>query len=501
MGEFYDKLTARLKDIHNLEMAAAVLEWDQQVNMPPQGAEARGDQLATLSRMKHELFIADETQHLVEQAAHEVNGVSYDSTEASLLRVVQHDLEQATKLPAEHVAEISRVTTVAHNIWAAARANNDFQSFESTLQQILDLTLQSADYLGYESNPYDALLDSYDRGMTTERVKSLFDGHKAELVDLISAISEVEDRVSDEVVHREFDLEKQRDFGQRMVTAFGFDFERGRQDVAVHPFMINFSRDDVRITTRFEHNFLNPALFGTMHEAGHGMYEQGISESLGGTVLAQGTSLSVHESQSRMWENLVGRSKGFWEWAYPQLQATFPDTLRDVDMETLYKASNKVEPSFIRVEADEATYNLHIMLRFELENDLINGRVHVADLPKEWNERFEAFLGIIPPTNKLGVLQDVHWSAGLIGYFPTYALGNLLSVQYYNAALQQHPNIPDEIASGKFDTLLTWLNENIHQHGRKYTTDELTKRATGQEMDSAPYIAYLRTKFGEIYDL
>jgi carboxypeptidase Taq len=238
-----------------------------------------------------------------------------------------------------------------------------------------------------------------------------------------------------------------------------------------------------------------------MHETGHGLYEMGVREELEGTLLSQGTSLGVHESQSRMWENLVGRSEGFWSWALPKLKETFPDQLGDVNLRAFYKAINKVEPSYVRVEADEATYNLHIMLRFEIENDMINGRVRVADLPREWNERFEAFLGLIPPTNALGVLQDIHWSMGGIGYFATYALGNLLSAQYYNTALKAHPQITDEIASGKFDTLLGWLRENIHQHGRKFTSDELTRRITGQSITSKPYIAYLQDKFSDIYDL
>ncbi|HRF96017.1 MAG TPA: carboxypeptidase M32, partial [Aggregatilineales bacterium] len=295
-------------------------------------------------------------------------------------------------------------------------------------------------------------------------------------------------------------VDAQRAFSLQVLNAIGFDFERGRLDIAVHPFEINFSRNDVRITTRYDENWLNPALFGSMHEAGHGMYEQGVAPALDGGWLGSGTSLSVHESQSRLWENLVGRSKGFWTWALPIFKQHFPH-MAHVTLDELYKAINMVERSFIRVEADEATYNLHIMLRFELENDLLNGRVAIKDLPREWNGRFEQFFGITPPSDALGVLQDVHWSAGLIGYFPTYALGNLLSVQYFNQAVKDNPSIPSEIENGKFDTLLTWLQTNIHQHGRKFNTDELTKHVTGEGINSAPYIAYLQKKFGDIYGL
>ncbi len=495
-----DALKQRLATINDINQATAVLGWDQQVNMPPGGAEARGRQLGTLSQLAHEMFVAEETQRLLEEASAEIGDGDYESDDASLVRVVRQDLEQSTKIPAQLVAEIARVTTMAHETWANARAENDFAAFAPALQNVLDLTLKVAEHLGYNENPYDALVDMYDRGMTTDQITAIFDGHRGELVELIAAVSEVADRVDDSPVHQHFDQDRQRTFALWVVEQFGFDFQRGRQDIAVHPFATSFSRNDVRLTTRFEDDFLNPALFGLMHEAGHGMYEQGVGTSLESTPLANGTSLSVHESQSRMWENIVGRSKGFWSWALPKLKETFSQ-LSDVSLDDFYRAINKVERSFIRVEADEATYNLHIMLRFELENDLVNGRVKVADLPKEWNNRFEAFFGIVPPTDALGVLQDVHWSAGSIGYFPTYALGNLLSVQYYNQAVKEHPSILDEIASGKFDTLHNWLVENIHQHGRKFTTDELTRRITGESMQSGPYIEYLKTKFSEVYGL
>jgi carboxypeptidase Taq len=501
MTEKYQQLVAHLGEVHNLNMASSILHWDQQTQMPPGGAEARASQMATLTRIAHELFIGEETARLLEDAASERNGTDYDSNEASMIRVVKQDYDEATKVPAEFMAELTRVTALAHEVWAKARANNDFKSFQSTLEHIFELTIQQAEYLGYKDHPYDALIGLYERGITTAQVKQIFDTHKPQLVELIAAIGKHTDRVSDAVLHQSFEIEKQREFALEVVKAFGFDFERGRQDIAVHPFCTHFSRNDVRITTRFSPDFLNPALFGMMHEAGHGLYELGSDPSLEGSPLAGGASLGVHESQSRMWENIVGRSRAFWSWALPRLQAKLPSQLSGVDLDTFYKAINKVQRSFIRVEADESTYNLHIMLRFEIETELLAGQIKVADLPKIWNERFEAYLGIVPPTDTLGVLQDVHWSSGLIGYFPTYALGNLLSAQYYNKAIQQHPSIPDEIAEGKFDTLLKWLVENIHRHGRKYTSDELTRRITGESIQSRDYIQYLQTKYGEIYGL
>lgn len=499
MGEKYNTLKHYLGELRNISDAASVLGWDQQVNMPPGGAPARARQLATLSRLQHEMLTSDELGRLIEDAGTEVHGVDYDSEEASMLRVAQYEYQRATRIPVDLVVEMTQATTLAHEVWAKARQNNDYKAFQPTLERLIDLARQAAEHLGYEGNPYNALLDQYERGATFDQIKAIFDGHKQQLVDLISAISEAE-QVDDGPVRQMFDIQKQREFGLWVVENFGFDFSRGRQDIAVHPFATSFSVNDVRITTRFNDDFLNPALFGLMHEAGHGMYEAGVSPDLEGTLLANGTSLGVHESQSRLWENIVGRSLGFWQWAYPKLQATFPQ-LSDVSLEAFHRAVNKVAPSYIRVEADEATYNLHIMLRFELENDMLNGNIDFNTLPDEWNQRFESFLGVTPPTDSVGVLQDVHWSAGLIGYFPTYALGNLLSVQYYNQAVADHPSIPDEITQGKFDTLLGWLQTNIHQHGRKFTASELTQRITGTDIDSAPYMTYLNEKFGRIYGL
>lgn len=501
MGEKIQELSTRLQQISDLGNSLAVLGWDQEVMMPEGGTRPRARQLSTLARIRHEMATSEELGDLIEAAGKEVEGASYDSDEAALIRSAKHDYEQDMKLPVEFVAKAAQLTSEAQAIWAKARATNDFKSFEPTLEKLFEMARQQADFLGYTDHPYDALINQYERGMTTAEVARIFNAHKPDLIELIAAIGEVEDRVSDAVLRREYDIDKQRQFGLWVIEKFGFDFTRGRQDISTHPFCTSFSRNDVRITTRFYKDFLNPSLFGMMHEAGHGMYEQGVAESLDGTPLGGGTSLGVHESQSRMWENVVGRSKGFWSWAYPQLRQTFAGVLDDTDVDSFYKAINTVKRQFIRVEADELTYNLHIMLRFELECDLLSGAVKVSELPQVWNDRFEQFFGIRPPTDTLGVLQDVHWSAGLIGYFPTYALGNLLSMQYYNTALAQHPALPDEIAAGKFDTLLTWLNTNIHQHGRKYTSAELTQRVTGGQIDPAPYVAYLQDKFTAVYGL
>jgi carboxypeptidase Taq len=500
MGKQYDALVARLREIHNVEMAATVLSWDQSTQMPPGGAEARAGQLATLSKIAHNMFTSDETGQLLEDAASEVSDDEYNSDASSMVRVIQEDYDEGTKIPTEWVTEFTQLTSMADGIWAKARQDKDFSQFQPSLERIVEMVRQKTELLGYEDHPYSALLNQYERGVTTTQVKQIFDDHKAGLIELIAAINANSDNVDDSILHRPYDTDKQRTFGLKMIEAFGFDFSRGYQAVSVHPFCTHFSSNDVRITTRFDPDFLNTSIFGMMHEAGHGMYEQGMGQNLEGTPLASGTSLGIHESQSRMWENLVGRSKGFWSWALPQLKEVYPH-LESVDLNTFYKAINKSAPSFIRVEADEVNYNLHIILRFEIEMDLITGNLAVKDAPEVWNTKFNEFFGITPTDDAQGVLQDVHWSYGIQGYFPTYALGNLLSVQFYNKAVQAHPNIPSDIANGKFDTLLTWLNTNIHQHGRKLTSDELTKQVADESIQSRDYLDYLTTKFSEIYEL
>lgn len=499
--ENLNALKARMADIVNIGYAASVLSWDQQTYMPPGAAHARASQLATLSKLGHEMFIADETARLIEAAATDVAGMEQDSDEASIVRVTQEDYERATKLPADWVAEFAKLTTLAHESWVKARQENDYETFRPTLEQIFDMCRQRADYLGYEEHMYDALLDRFEPGMKSSKVAEVFSNLREDLVPFAAQIFEQQDSVSAEPLHRDFDVEKQHQFGLMVAEQLGYDLNRGRQDEVVHPFCTSFSRNDVRITTRFDKNFLNPALFGTIHETGHALYEQGISPSLEGTALASGVSLGIHESQSRLWENVIGRSYGFWKVFYGKLQETYAGVLDDVALDDFWRAINKVQPSLIRVEADEVTYPLHIMLRFELEMDIISGNLNLKDAPDAWNAKFEQYLGITPPTDTVGILQDVHWSSGIIGYFPTYALGTLLSTQLYEAALRDHPELPNEIESGKFDTILHWMNTHIHQHGRKFKPADLIRRATGQDLDHKAYMRYLQNKYSQIYSL
>ncbi len=501
MAEALAKLKERLGEVTSLAQINALLEWDMQVKMPPAGSEARARHMSVLSKLIHQMFTSDETGRLMDSAEREGNGLPRGSNDASLLRVARRDYDRERKLPSDLVAEITRATALAHEVWVKARAGNDFKSFIPSLKHIVELKIRAAECYGYTDHIYDALLDAYEPGLKTADVAKMFSDLRLELVPLVRAIGERVDMVDDSVLHQDFDVDKQREFAELVVKKFGYDFNRGRQDPTVHPFATSFSRNDVRITTRFDPEWLNPALFGTLHEAGHGIYEQGIDEDLEGSILTGGVSLGAHESQSRLWENIIGRSRGFWTYFFPILQSYFPKQFGGVDLETFYRAINRVEPSFIRVEADEATYNLHIMMRFELEVDLLAGKLKVEDLSDAWNAKSQEYLGIVPPTDALGVLQDVHWSSGLIGYFPTYSIGNLLSAQLYDTAVQQHPAIPAEIARGEFGTLLNWLRENIHRHGRKIDPPELIKQATGESLQSRSYMRYLKTKFGEIYKL
>jgi carboxypeptidase Taq len=499
--EAVEKLNAHLADVVNLARAAAVLGWDQQTYMPPGGAEARGEQLATLSKLAHEIFASDKTGQLLEEAERALDGADPDSTEAALVRVVRHDYDLETKLPTSLVEALARETTRAHEIWVKAREQNDFASFAPMLERIYDLMREKAEALGYEDRMYDALLDQYEPGAKTAHVAEVFDGLRQELVPFVHQIFERLNAVDHSFLHKEYDVKKQEEFGLEVIRQLGYDFSRGRQDRAVHPFTTNFSINDVRITTRYLPNYLPSALFSSVHEAGHALYELGCDQSLENTMLAGGTSLGVHESQSRLWENIVGRGRPFWQHFYPLLQQTFPEQLGKVDLDAFYRAINFVSRSLIRVEADEVTYNLHIMLRFEMENDLLEGKLAVKDAPEAWNAKMQEYLGITPPNDAQGILQDVHWSSGLVGYFPTYALGTLLSVQFWDKALEDVPSIPDDIAQGNFSTLHDWLRNHIYVHGRKYFPADLVQRVTGEPLQYHSFMRYLRDKYSEIYEL
>ncbi len=501
MGKNLERLRQRLAQIYDINAAANLLEWDQQTYMPPGGADERAYQLATLRRLAHELLVSDETGEALEAARQEVADPDSDSDEARLVWRTGHEYEKSRKVPGEWVSEFNRTTSLAHATWQEARAEADFGRFAPALRNVVELRRQYVSFFAPYDHPYDPLLDDFELGMKTAQVQAVFDALRPRQVALVKAIAEHGSAVQDDFLHQPFDEGKQWQFGLEIAQRLGYDLQRGRQDRSAHPFTTSFGLGDVRITTRLDPNDLTVGLFATLHEAGHAMYEQGISPSLARSPLADGASLGVHESQSRLWENLVGRSRPFWQAFYPRLQEYFPEQLGEVDLERFYRAINKVQPSFIRVEADEATYNLHIMLRFELEQALVAGDLAVADLPLAWNEKMQDYLGLTPPDDAKGVLQDVHWSAGLLGYFPTYALGNLVAAQLWARMAGDIPDLEAQIAAGELSPLLGWMREHVHRHGAKFAPAELVRRVTGNDLTPEPYLDYLQSKFGAIYGL
>jgi carboxypeptidase Taq len=501
MTEKIERLKMLLGEVSDISSAAAVLGWDQQVNMPPGGGPARAQQLSTLSTLSHKKFTSDEMGGAIEDAKAEVEGKDGDSDDVRLVKKTSHDFDKARKVTSEWVAEFSKLTSLGQNAWEKAREEDDFAQFQPTFEKIIEMRQAYADFFKPWDSVYDPLLDDYEQGMKASQVKAVFDELRPKQIELVRAISENGKPVDDAVLHLDWSEQGQWDFGVEVAKAIGFDFERGRQDKSVHPFTTSFSTGDVRITTRFDPKFLNTAIFSTMHEAGHGMYEQGTDPEFERLPIGGGASLAIHESQSRLWENLVGRDLPFWKAFYPRLKKIFPDNLKSIALEDFYRAINKVEPSLIRVEADEATYNLHIMLRFEMELDLLEGRLSAADAPEAWNAKFEEFLGLTPPSNKLGILQDVHWSVGYMGYFPTYALGNLVASQLWVKIKEDISDLEKQMEKGKFGDLLDWLRTNLHIHSSKYEPVELLKKITGSGLEAQPYIDYLNEKFGKVYEL
>lgn len=500
MEEKLNQLKSLLAEASDLLHAAHLLEWDQQTYMPPEGAEARGEQIGTIRKLEHLIVTSEEMGRLLDDLTPLADQLPADSDTARLIKVTRRRYERKTRVPAEMVAELAQLTSTAFSVWQQARPANDFARFRPHLERIVDYRRRYAQLFAPYEHIYDPLLDEYEPGMKTAEVQAIFNNLRPQQVALIKAIRE-KPQVDDSFLHQHFDEKKQWDFGVEVITKFGYNWRRGRLDKAAHPFTTDFDIKDVRITTRILPNYVGSALLSTMHECGHALYDMGVDLSLRRTPLADLDSLALHESQSRLWENLVGRSLPFWEHFYPRLQEYFPQQLGNIDLWTFYKGINKVEPSLIRVEADEATYNLHIMLRLELEIALMEGALEVKDLPEAWNSRMQEYLGVTPPDDRDGVMQDVHWADGYIGYFSTYALGNLISLQLWERINADIPDLSEQIRRGEFSALLGWLVEHIHRHGSKFNAQELVKRVTGSTIDPAAYLRYLRAKYGEIYNL
>lgn len=495
MHERLDELKRRLGEVSDLRSASALLDWDQMVMMPPAGAAVRAHRQATLERVAHERFTDDRIGELLSDLAALEASLPPDSDDASLIRVTRRDWERARRIPADLAARLTQTASEAMEAWVAARADNNYSAFRPFLDRQLELKQEYIACFEPAADPYDHLLEDFEPGTSTAEVAAVFDRLKEVLVPVIAEMSAAGDEGGPGLGPGPFPEEGQRSIGLAAMTAFGFDTESFRLDTTVHPFCSSFATSDIRVTTRYQTDDLE-SLFSCMHEIGHGLYERGVSPALERTPLAHGCSSGLHESQSRLWENIVGRSHSFCRWLHPQLVATFPEALGGFSVEQLHRAVNRVQPSFIRVDADEVTYGMHIILRFDLERELMAGTLSTADLPDAWNTRFEEYLGLKVPEDRLGVLQDVHWSCGYFGYFPTYQLGNVMSVQIWEAAQAALPGLDEQFERGDFSALGTWLRENLYSLGRKLTPKETLARVAGGPIDPEPYLRYLQSKHG-----
>lgn len=495
----FTALLRRMNMITDLGAAAAVLGWDQETYMPSGSVAGRAEQLATLSSLIHAYTTNTETVDMV--AAAQAESAVLTDRQRRVLSTFVRDHDRARKLPADLVEEMARTAAMAQDAWKRAKDAADFSIFEPLLTKTVDLKRREAEILGNAAHPYDNLLDAFEPGLTVAELTPVFDRLRVGTTELLREIGPRQNAVSDDVLYRSYPKDAQLSTATSIIRQLGFDLTTGRVDLSAHPFCTSFGSTDVRLTTRIRENDLRSCLFGLIHEAGHGMYEQGIGEDLARTFSGQGASMGIHESQSLFWENVIARSEEFWQWAFPIVRDVFPDQLKDQTPDTFYRAINKMRPSLNRVESDELTYNLHIILRFEIERDLIAGTLQVKDVPARWNAMMEQGLGVVPPNDAEGCLQDVHWSFGGIGYFPSYTLGKLYAAMEWNALRTAMPDVSDRIANGDFAPILGWLRTNIHSYGRTETPQEIIMRVTGRPLTEVDFLDYVGAKARNVYGL
>lgn len=496
----YAELITTLKEIALLGSTNAILGWDERTQLPPKGTHFRAMQSSLLSRMTHEMFTSKRVGELLETVEHSDLVKDPQSDPAANVRETRRSYDRAVKLPAKLVEEITSVAVHAQQAWVESRKKSDFATFAPWLSKTLDLQREVAKCVGYATgNPYDALLDEYEPGETAANLDRVFASLRGPLVDLVGRIASSSKKAPVEILERKYPAAAQETLAREAAAKVGFDFEAGRLDTSVHPFCSGIGPGDTRMTTRYDENYFGDAFFGVLHETGHGLYDQGVPEEHFGTPLGGFVSLGIHESQSRMWENLVARSRSFWQHFMPRARELFGDTLKDVTDDAWYFAINDVRPSFIRTESDEATYNLHILLRFEIEQAMLKGEIKVMDIPAAWNEKMKKYLGLTPPDDAKGCLQDIHWSGGAIGYFPTYTLGNLYAAQFFEQARKDLGDLDAMFAGGDFAPLLGWLRKNVHTHGKRYTAPQLVKKITARELSSQPLLDHLNRKAKDLY--
>jgi carboxypeptidase Taq len=499
MNDKLERLKNRIGEISDIGSAISLLHWDQQTYMPPKGAMARGEQISTLSAIAHRMFIDPEVGQLLETLSESLDNLSPD--DVKYVEETLYDYRRATQLPEDFVRDLSELESQAFHAWHEAKEENDFSKFRPFLEKIVEFELRKVDLLGFEDHPYDTLLEDYERGMKTSVIQETFSHLARHQSKLVERIVDSPNQPDIGWTRQDWNCQAQWDFGMKVLADIGFDLEAGRQDKSAHPFTTEFDLYDVRITTRMDEQDLFSALSSTIHEAGHGLYEQGLREEDRRGTLGQACSLGMHESQSRMWENMIGRSLPFWNHYAPELKKLFPAQLAHIGPDRIYRANNHVERSLIRVEADECTYNLHIILRFEIELGLVERRFKVSEVPEIWNAKMKDYLGLEVPDDAHGCLQDIHWSSACFGYFPTYSLGNLYAAQLFEKILEDIPDLWSQVEQGNFSPLLRWLREKIHRVGRRATAPEIVRQVTGKQPGSEAYLRYLETKYGEIYGL
>jgi carboxypeptidase Taq len=495
-----EQLKSRLKEIANIGHASSLLSWDREVNMPDNGAEHRAEAASELSGLIHQKTLALDEDGLLSGLNQARENGQLNSDEAVIVREVWRRYEREAKLPEEFVRNLSQLTSEAQSVWRKARENDSFSQFGPTLENIVSMQQKKADFLGFEETPYDPLLDGFEPEMTTEKTEAVFADLRDFLVPLIDKIENRELEIDNNIDGQAIEVQQQKKFNKSVAKALGYNFDAGRLDTSTHPFTMGLSPQDVRITTRYHASNLLSSLTGMIHEAGHGLYELGLPNEHYGTPLAKHVSLGIHESQSRFWENHIGRSQAFAQWLTKKMHSHFGQ-LSDISAENLHRELNTVEPSLIRVEADEVTYNLHVIIRFEIEKKLIEGDLSVDELPVVWNEKYEEYLNVDVPNDAKGVLQDIHWSMGSFGYFPTYTFGTLYAAQLDRAIREDINDIDAKIANGEFEPALNWLRENVHRHGKRYKAEGLMERVTGNKLSADAFQTYITDKYSSLYDI
>ena len=493
--DLYQAYARRMQKIADLKYSSALLQWDQETYMPVKGASFRGQQLATLSELSHELFTSDDTSSLLIELLG--RGDLQDQQKRNV-ELSFEDFTKQKKLPSDFVRKLVETINRSFHSWIEARRENNFHRFEKDLSELVALKKQEADYLGYKIHPYNALLNDYEKGASVAMIDAVFENLVPDLKNILHRIISSK-QISNDFLRQVFPKDDQWSFGMQLLKEMHFDFEAGRQDISEHPFTTSFSSLDVRVTTRIDEKDFANMTWSCIHELGHALYEQGLPANEYGLPLGEACSFSIHESQSRLWENQVGRSLGFWNHYYPVLQKKFPNQLNKIPVYEFYAAINKVQPSLVRTEADEVTYHFHVYVRYQLEKKLIEGSIDVKDIPAFWNEHYQEFLGVQVPDDLHGALQDVHWSHGSFGYFPTYSLGSFYAAQFFRKAKEDIPTLEMDVESGKFDKLLNWLRTNIHQHGRFHTSEELCAKICGESLNIQYFTQYLLDKYGKIY--